>query len=78
VLLPGGASDTGFVPDELRGFFESRGLLPASVMNDAILFLASGRASGMSGERIIAKDFQQWLEEKGIYPCLYLVSVRNS
>ena len=70
ILLPGGAADTGFVPKELRGFFENRGLLPASVMNDAILFLASDRAAGITGERIIAKDFHLWLEEKGIKPNL--------
>jgi len=70
ILLPGGAADTGFVPDELRGFFENRGLLPASVMNEAILFLASDKAAGMTGERIIAKDFHLWLEEKGIKPNL--------
>ena len=66
VLLPGGAADTGFVTDEARAFFESRGLLPADIMNEAILFLASDGAAGMTGERIIAKEFHQWLEEKGI------------
>jgi len=57
VLLPGGPADTGFVTDELRAHFKSRGLLPADVMNGAILFLASDKAKGMTGERIIAKDF---------------------
>ena len=61
VLLPGGPSDTGFVTDDVRGHFESMGLLPASVMNEAISFLASAKATGVTGERIIAKDFQQWL-----------------
>ena len=66
VLLPGGAADTGFVTNELRAHFESLGLLPASIMNDSILFLASDEAAGITGERIIAKDFHQWLQEKGI------------
>jgi len=69
VLLPGGASNTGFVPEDKRADFESMGLLPASILNDPILFLASDKAAGMTGERIIGKEFQQWLEEKGIdYP----------
>ena len=66
VLLPGGASDTGFVTDDVREYFEKRGLLPASIMNEAILFLASDKAEGMTGERIIGKEFHQWLEEKGL------------
>ena len=66
ILLPGGASNTGFVPEDKRAEFESRGLLPASILNEPILFLASERAEGMTGERIIAKDFKQWLEEKHI------------
>ncbi|MCL2120624.1 MAG: SDR family oxidoreductase [Clostridiales bacterium] len=65
VLLPGGASNTGFVPEEQRETAESRGLLPASILNEAILFLTSDQAAGLTGERIIAKDFPQWLAEKG-------------
>ena len=64
VLLPGGPSDTGFVTDEVRAHFTELGLLPASIMNEAILFLASEKAEGMTGERIIGKDFQQWLESR--------------
>ena len=66
ILLPGGASNTGFVPEDQRASAESRGLLPASILNDPILFLASDKAEGMTGERIIGKEFQQWLKEKGI------------
>ena len=65
VLLPGGASLTGFVPEEKRELYSTRDLLPASILNDPILFLASEKAAGMTGERIIGKEFQQWLEEKG-------------
>lgn len=66
VLLPGGPADTGFVTEDVREHFEKIGLLPASIMNEAILFLASEKAAGMTGERIIAKEFRQWLDEKGI------------
>ena len=66
ILLPGGASNTGFVTEDMREHFEARGLLPASILNDPILFLASEKAEGLTGERIIGKEFSQWLEEKGI------------
>ncbi|KPU45274.1 3-oxoacyl-[acyl-carrier-protein] reductase FabG [Oxobacter pfennigii] len=67
VLLPGGAADTGLIPEGLREEFRKRvNLLGPDVMNEAILFLASPLAEGMTGERIIAKDFHQWLQDKGI------------
>ena len=65
VLLPGGASNTGFVTDDIREHFASRSLLPASILNEPILFLASDEARGMTGERIIGKEFHEWLIEKG-------------
>ena len=66
VLLPGGPSNTGFVDESNRKRFGNEGLLPASIMNEAILFLASDKAAGMTGERIIGKEFHEWLNEKGI------------
>lgn len=60
VLLPGGASATGFMTAEERANARERGLLPANIMNEAILFLASDEAAGMTGERIIAKEFHEW------------------
>jgi len=60
MLLPGGATLTGMIPDELpekaRG-----GLLAAEVMGPPIVFLASAQAEGLTGERIVAKDWEQWL-----------------
>ena len=66
ILLPGGAANTGFVPKEMRDAGLTRNLLPATILNEPILFLASEKAEGMTGERIIAKEFDQWLAEKGI------------
>lgn len=67
ILLPGGAADTGLIPEGLREEFQNQfDLLSADVMNNAILFLASPQADGITGERIIAKNFHQWLEQKGI------------
>lgn len=65
VLLPGGAVDVGGIlkdPDTELPFT----LLQPDVMADPIVFLASSLADGMTGERIIAKEFDQWLKMKGI------------
>jgi len=40
--------------------------LSPDVMADPIVFLASSRADGITGERIIAKEFDDWLKRKGI------------
>lgn len=65
VLLPGGPVDVG-------GLLTAGGrelpfpLLSPEVMAAPIVFLASSMADGMTGERIIAKEFDNWLKEKGI------------
>ncbi|MGA2319441.1 MAG: SDR family oxidoreductase [Solirubrobacteraceae bacterium] len=60
MLLPGGATLTGMIPEGLSE--QARGgLLPAAVMGPPIVFLASPDAEGLTGERIVAKDFEQWL-----------------
>ena len=66
VLLPGGASNTGFASGDMRERLNLTDLLPASILNEPILFLASDKAAGMTGERIIGKEFHQWIQEKGI------------
>ena len=61
LLSPGGPADTGFVTKENREHYEGIGLLPASCMNEAILFLASDKAAGINGEKITATQLSQWL-----------------
>jgi gluconate 5-dehydrogenase len=61
LLLPGGATDTGMIPDDQRGAIP---LLSPAIMAEPIVFLASAAADGISGERIIAKEFSAWLEER--------------
>jgi gluconate 5-dehydrogenase len=65
VILPGGATDTGFIPEQLREVFKSRGLLKPDILNEVILFLASPKAKDIHDERIIGKEFPQWLKDKG-------------
>ena len=67
VILPGGASRTGLIPEAFREEYEKRGdLLGADILNRVILFLASPLAENLNGERIIAKEFDVWLNEKGM------------
>ena len=57
IVLPGGATDTGMIPQDAP----RRDLLPAQVMGPPAVFLASPEAGGLTGARIIAREFDQWL-----------------
>jgi NAD(P)-dependent dehydrogenase (short-subunit alcohol dehydrogenase family) len=64
LLLPGGATATGMVPDDLPD--EHRGhLLDAAVMGPPIRWLCSPDAAGVHDQRIVAKDFDAWLVARG-------------
>ena len=60
MLLPGGATDTGMVPDETPAEARER-LLDAAIMGPPIVWLASPAAAGVHDERIVAAEFEQWL-----------------
>ena len=60
VLLPGGATDTGMVPDDTPTEARER-LLDPAIMGPPIVWLASPAAAGVHDERIIAAGFEQWL-----------------
>jgi len=62
MLLPGGATDTGMIPDAM-GAEARRSLLSPQVMGPPAVFLASTEAEGITGERIVAKDFDAWLAD---------------
>jgi NAD(P)-dependent dehydrogenase (short-subunit alcohol dehydrogenase family) len=64
LLLPGGATATGMVPDGVSPDVRER-LLDPAVMAEPIVWLASPDAQGVHGERIVAKDFAAWLEHRG-------------
>ena len=60
VLLPGGATRTGMVPEEVPEQVRARMLEP-SVMAAPIRWLCSPAAEGVTDERIVARDFDEWL-----------------
>jgi gluconate 5-dehydrogenase len=63
ILLPGGATATGMIPDEMRD--EQRAnLLDPAIMGPPIVWLASPDAAGVHDERIVARDFDDWLEAR--------------
>jgi NAD(P)-dependent dehydrogenase (short-subunit alcohol dehydrogenase family) len=56
VLLPGGATATGMVPDDLSPDMQAR-LLDPEIMGPPIVWLCSERAVGVHDQRIIATEF---------------------
>ena len=69
LLLPGGATDTGMIPETLDPAARAR-LLRHEVMGPPIVFLASPEAEGVTGERIVAARFEDWLAACGKAPDL--------
>jgi NAD(P)-dependent dehydrogenase (short-subunit alcohol dehydrogenase family) len=62
LLLPGGATRTGMVPDGYQN--PNLGLLDPSIMGPPIVWLASSEATGIHDERILATEFESWLAER--------------
>jgi gluconate 5-dehydrogenase len=60
LLLPGGATDTGMVPEDTPAATRER-LLDPAIMGPPIVWLASPAAAGVHDERIVAAQFEQWL-----------------
>ncbi|HXB17103.1 MAG TPA: SDR family oxidoreductase [Solirubrobacteraceae bacterium] len=63
ILLPGGPTDTGMIPDEMPDELRAN-LLDPAVMGPPIIWLASPDATGVHDERIVARDFGDWLEAR--------------
>ena len=64
ILLPGGATATGMIPDDFPP--EQRAhLLDPAVMGAPIRWLSSPQAASVHDERIIATDFAGWLAARG-------------
>ncbi|HWG64229.1 MAG TPA: SDR family oxidoreductase [Streptosporangiaceae bacterium] len=60
ILLPGGATATGMIPEDLPPDAR-RNMLDPGVMGPPVVFLASAEAAGVTGERIVATEFDRWL-----------------
>jgi NAD(P)-dependent dehydrogenase (short-subunit alcohol dehydrogenase family) len=60
ILLPGGATATGMLPDEVSQQTRAS-LLDPAIMGPPIVWLASQEAQGVHDERIVAADFDNWL-----------------
>jgi NAD(P)-dependent dehydrogenase (short-subunit alcohol dehydrogenase family) len=63
MLLPGGATATGMVPDEVPAELWAR-LLDPAIMGPPIVWLASDDAQGVHDQRIVATTFQDWLDNR--------------
>jgi NAD(P)-dependent dehydrogenase (short-subunit alcohol dehydrogenase family) len=63
LLLPGGATATGMIPDGVPEETRAAMLDPA-VMGPPIVWLSSPEAAGVHDERIVAVGFDRWLEER--------------
>lgn len=60
ILLPGGATATGMVPDDVPAEVRAS-LLDPAVMGPPIVWLASAEAAAVHDERIVASHFDEWL-----------------
>ncbi|MBR0450876.1 MAG: SDR family oxidoreductase [Oscillospiraceae bacterium] len=68
VIGPGGFTDTGMALERDKEFRRRNDMpiLQPTVLNRVISFLASPASAGIHGQKIIGKDFDEWLKEKDI------------
>jgi NAD(P)-dependent dehydrogenase (short-subunit alcohol dehydrogenase family) len=62
-LLPGGATATGMIPDGVSEAARAR-LLQPEIMGPPVVWLCSPQAAGVTGERIVAAEFDDWLSAR--------------
>jgi NAD(P)-dependent dehydrogenase (short-subunit alcohol dehydrogenase family) len=63
ILLPGGATATGMIPDDFPPEQRAQ-LLGSDVMGPPIRWLCSPQAAGVHDERIVASEFAEWLSAR--------------
>jgi NAD(P)-dependent dehydrogenase (short-subunit alcohol dehydrogenase family) len=63
ILLPGGGTATGMLPDDVPAEIRAV-LLDPAIMGLPIVWLASSAADGVHGERIVATAFAEWLSAR--------------
>ena len=68
IICPGGFTDTNMSGTGDREFRlkNNMPILPPTVLNKVISFLASPASAGIHGEKFIGNDFDRWLKERGI------------
>ncbi len=66
VVCPGGFTDTNMAPAGAKERFLRNGLpiLPPTVLNEVILYLASPEAAGLTGEKLVGREFREWLRRR--------------
>ena len=66
VICPGGFTDTAMAPPGLkeRMLPAGRPVLPPTVLNETILYLASNADMSLTGEKLVGKDFPAWLAKR--------------
>lgn len=65
LLLPGGLTRTGMVPEERLPDAARAAMIEPEVMGPPVVWLASAAAAGVHDERVVAKDFAAWLAARG-------------
>lgn len=66
-LLPGGVTATGMIPEkeEIQAdITKHMDLLHPSIMAKPVIFLCSDDAQGITGERIVAVEFDDWIQAR--------------
>jgi NAD(P)-dependent dehydrogenase (short-subunit alcohol dehydrogenase family) len=63
ILLPGGGTATGMLPEDVPAEIRAV-LLDPAIMGPPIVWLASSAADGVHGERIVATTFDDWLSAR--------------
>ncbi|MGD0453324.1 MAG: SDR family oxidoreductase [Solirubrobacteraceae bacterium] len=63
ILLPGGATATGMIPEEMPDELRAN-LLDPAIMGPPIVWLASADAAAVHDQRIVARDFDDWLQAR--------------
>lgn len=59
LLQPGGATETGMLPEEARTKMAAHFLSP-EVMAEPVIFLCSDESKSLNDQEIVAKDFPEW------------------
>jgi NAD(P)-dependent dehydrogenase (short-subunit alcohol dehydrogenase family) len=63
ILLPGGPTATGMVPEDVPAEIRAR-LLDPAIMGPPIVWLSSPQAAHIHDERIVASEFEDWLARR--------------